>query len=295
MDSDVPQNEAGRTDTETGGKVLPFRGGWFDSPDELVPIGPRSRLEKDTAADRGHAGAKGGEPVASREPPAPEGSTPAGHSRVVADDFWGGLADARDLIQFPAAASVARGSIGPSGSLASRRRRVWLGAAVAVLGFVVIGLRLSDNAGNGALQPGAALAQTALSIAKLPVNETGVDQQTMRGVSLQARLSAQARKPRPHVTRHPAASRTAKRVLVSQTRSSSGHSQPAVYSPAASAPPTPTAPAPPSRSTSSSSESGGGGGGGGGRSAGGGSNGGGSHRSGPSGRGAAFGPGKMGG
>jgi uncharacterized membrane protein YgcG len=299
VDSDVPHNQAGASDTEPGAKVLPFRGEWFGSADELVPFGPRARDERAAADARERAAveAAGSERVNGQEPAAAETAKPSAQPHVAADDFWAGLADAGDLVQFPAAPGAAAAAVGPGGSLAHRRRPVWLGVAVAVLGFVVIGLRLSNGAESGALQPGAALAQTAqtaLSITKVPVYATGVDQQQMREVPLKVRSSGVAPRSRPHVS-HRETKRASQRVLVSQSRPSSVHSQPAVYSPP-SVPRTPSVPASGSGPTTSSSGSRGGGGGGGGSGSGGGnSHGGGSHRAGPSGRGAAFGPGKMGG
>lgn len=91
MDSDGPHNQAGGTDSETGAKVLPFRGEWFGSPDELVPFGPRARAEKNASGGGTNAAANRTEPVTSQEESAPSRpAEPMGQPHVGADDFGPG-------------------------------------------------------------------------------------------------------------------------------------------------------------------------------------------------------------
>src|SRR5581483_5343220 len=145
MDSDVPHSQAGGTDAETGAKVLPFRGEWFGSPDELVPFGPRARAEKNAAADRANATADRTAPVSSQEPTPSEPAKPRAQPRVGADDFWAGLADAGDLVQFPAPSDPPAAAVPAGRSLGDRRRGGWLAVAAAALCLAVIGLRLSSG------------------------------------------------------------------------------------------------------------------------------------------------------
>ena len=302
----MPDNQAGGTGTEARGQVLPFTGEWFGPRDELVPFGPRARVHEGAAAEGAAAGrndpatdtndaGEGGNVAGACRPPTKSDADgdsrehgPAGRPHVVAEDFWGGLADAGDLIQFPAE------PVGGVGPRVPRQRPVRLVAAATILSVALIGVRVWTGSGAGSDQAGAALAQTAISAADLPIGGVGVDQQT-RDVPLRIRASVPLR-PWTHPPRT-----VSRRVLVSQSRSSTARSQPVVYST-----PAPTQQGGPSVTGKTASFAGsgaagaggsrsGGGGSGSGGSGGGGSHRGGARRTGPRGAAAAFGPGKMGG
>lgn len=282
LESDVPHNQPGETESEAGGKVVPFPGDWLGPRDELVPFGPRARMERDRVSEDGD---EAGEDPGRRGPGEEHSSTRPG---VAADDFWGGLADAGDLIQFPAEPAVATAA----GSTTRRRlpvRVVAVGAAV--LCVALIGARLWAGAGGGTVGVGAGLSPAAI----LPLAGPVVDQQQMHQVGVRGPASTRPRARGARAATHPA-HRASRVVVVRRASRTSGHSQAVVYSP--TAPTQPTAPL----SSGSGGGSGGGGGGGGGGSGRGGSGGGGgrSHGSaarsaGPRGPGAAFGPGKVGG
>lgn len=284
MESDVPHNQAGATETDPGGQVLAFPREWFGPRDELVPIGPRARA---AALDEGDGAFDDGDRASEDRDPGPT------QPQVDAEDFWGGLADAGDLVQFPADA------VSADAPLVNRRRPRLAALAAATLCLAVIVVRVWAVSPGGSTQAGASLAQAALSIMNLPAGGVVVDQQQIRRVSVRAPVTRTTRRPAKRRLSRPA-QMGPRRIVVSRSRPSSpAGSQPVVYSTPA-APPPATPPSSVSDTASSASGSGGAGGGGagsgsGGGSGGGGSNGGGSRRAGPSGPGATFGPGKMGG
>lgn len=302
MESDVPHNQTGGTETDPGGQILPFprewagpdgARDWLGPCDELVPFGPRARVNKAAASDEERRPTDEEDVTRAAAPPQalvtkerPTASPP----RVQAQDFWSGLADAGDLIQFPA------DHTGTDGSLVRHRRPGLLVLAAAALCSVVVMVRIWTESPGGSTQAGASLAQAALSIMNLPLNGVVVDQQQIRHVAVRVPPVTTTHRRTERKAGHLAKPTT--RVMVSQSRpASSPHSQPVVYSAPTtqSAAAQPSSSAAPASSSSSAPDSGGGGGGGGAGGHGGGSGGGGSRRSGPTGPGATFGPGKMGG
>ncbi len=282
MDSEIPPNQAGGVGAQkpdvaagVGAKVLHFPGGrgalredsaeeWYGPRDELVRLGGRS----ETAPEAEETGDEDGS---------------AAPSGVAAEDFWEGLADAGDLVQFPAEPRNAEPEP------AHHRRRVRVTWVAAILVMTVIGVRVWALPG-GHSTGSAGTKQAALSRhSGSSASGSAVDQQQTRRVYLHAPTSGSTRRPAKHASH---GSRASHRVLAHQSPSSQGQSQPVVYSRPATPPPA---------STPSSGSTGGDGSGsdGGGSSGGGGSanghSGGGSKPAGPSGPGATFGPGKVGG
>lgn len=285
MESDGPHNQAGGSETGAGGQVLPFPGDWFGPVEELVPFGPRAR-ERASDGANGAAGPKDGEdpPRVSRAP----------QSHVIAEDFWGGLAEAGDLVQFPAEPAS---STGPP---VRGRSRIGLGVAAGLLCLGVIGVRAWTESGTGPSQVGAILAEIAPWVGSVPVAGI-VDQQRMHEVPLRLPTTPAQHRQLAHINRP--ARTPSRRILVSQPRSSPVGGQPVVYSTPAAAP---VAPAHATQAGGGSGGNavasgggggagGGGAGGGGGRSGGGGAHGDGARQAGPTGPGATFGPGKVGG
>lgn len=248
-----------------------------------MPFGPRARMD-----EAGEDAAHGADVPVGDQPDRIAGTqtheSPA-RPGLVAEDFWGGLADAGDLIQFPSEPAVATASTN------RRRPPVRLAAAgAAVVCVAVIGVRAWAGSGGGSVKVAGDVAQAAISWSNLPLAGPAVDpRQTHRG-TVRGGVATRLRRPAARAIT-PAARRTSRPVLVKHAGTSPGQSQPVVYS-------TTQPTAPPSGGAGGG---GGGGGSGGGGSGGGGSGGGGrahgsaARSAGPRGPGAAFGPGKIGG
>jgi uncharacterized membrane protein YgcG len=251
-----------------------------------VPFGPRARIEEASEDDAQGAGAPvGDQPDRSASTETHEFPARPG---LVAEDFWGGLAGAGDLIQFPAEPAVAAASTN------RRRPPVRLAAAgAAVICVAVIGVRAWAGSGGGSLDVRGVLAKAANSISNVPLTEPAVGPPRPHHAVVHGGAAARPRYRAARASTH-TAHQTSRPVLVKDAGVSSGPSQPVVYST-----PPPTQPtAPPSGGAGGG---GGRGGSGGGGSGGGGSGGGGrahgsaARSAGPRGPRAAFGPGKIGG
>ena len=164
METEDWDHEVGSGDE---GKVVPLRrdwfgpkeGEWFGSLDELVPVGVGAHDQESPEDLDGSAGEAQWVSSGSADPshPAPGDSGDA-EPPVRAEHFWDGLADVHDLIQFPDDAST---SDARTGSVLGRRRLAWsrLAADVVMLACCLVGL--SQLIGHGRPRTAGRVQQVA--------------------------------------------------------------------------------------------------------------------------------------